>query len=46
MPFEIGGEKHSKETVEAMNEDKQVVKNPSIGKTYSNANELMNDLIK
>ncbi len=26
MPFEIGGEKHSKETVEAMNEVKQMVK--------------------
>lgn len=46
IPFEIGGEKPNRETIEAMNEIKQMEKDPSIGKSYSDVNELMNDLLK
>lgn len=46
IPFEIGGKKPNRETIEAMNEIKQMEKDPSIGKSYSNVNQLMDDLLK
>ena len=42
---EVVDEKLNKETIDAMNEVKMMEKDPSFGKTYSNVNELMKDLL-
>ena len=42
---DIVDEKLNKETIDAMNEVKMMEKDPSFGKTYSNIDELMKDLL-
>jgi len=45
IPFEIGGEMPNKETVEAIREVQEMKKDPSIGKAYTNVDEMMKELL-
>ena len=45
IPFEIGAEIPSAETVEAMNEVKRMKADPTLGKTYTDVDEMMRDNI-
>lgn len=45
IPFEISGDVPNAETVEAIQEVKKVKVNPGIGKTYSNVDEMMEELL-
>ena len=45
IPFEIGGEVPNKETVEAIREVQEMKKNPSMGKAYTNVDEMMRELL-
>ena len=45
IPFEIGGEAPNAETVEAINEVKRMKADKTIGKTYTDVDEMMKDLL-
>ena len=45
IPFEIGAEISNAETVEAMNEVKRMKADPTLGKTYTDVDEMMRDLL-
>ena len=45
IPFEIGGEAPNAETVEAINEVRRMKEDKTIGKTYTDVNEMMKDLL-
>lgn len=45
IPFEIGAEIPNAETVEAMNEVKRMKADPTLGKTYTDVDEMMRDLL-
>lgn len=45
IPFEIGGEAPNAETIEAVKEVQRMKADPSLGKTYSNADQMMKDLL-
>ena len=44
IPFEIGAERPNRETREAIEEVKKMKADPSLGKTYSSVDEMMEDL--
>ena len=46
IPFEISGDVPNAETVEAIKEVKRMKANPSLGKTYSNVDQMMEELLK
>ena len=45
IPFEIGGEMPNAETIEAMREVQQMKADPSLGKTYNNVDQMMEELL-
>ena len=45
IPFEIGGDVPNIETVEAIQEVKRMKANPNLGKTYSNVDQMMEELL-
>ncbi len=45
IPFEISGDVPNTETIEAIQEVKWMKSNPGIGKTYSNVDQMMEDLL-
>ena len=45
IPFEISGDTPNRETIEAIKEVKQMKANPNLGKTYSNADQMMEELL-
>lgn len=45
IPFEISGDAPNTETVEAIREVKQMKADPNLGKTYSNVDEMMEELL-
>jgi DNA-damage-inducible protein J len=45
IPFEITMETPNAETIAAMQEVEQMKKNPSIGKSYTNVDQMMKDLL-
>ncbi len=45
IPFEISGDVPNKETVEAIQEVKRMKANPNLGKTYSNVDQMMEELL-
>ena len=45
IPFEISGDVPNAETVEAIQEVKRMKANPSLGKTYSNVDQMMEELL-
>ena len=44
IPFEISGDAPNAETLEAIREVKKMKADPSIGRTYSDADQMMEDL--
>lgn len=44
IPFEIKKPKYNKETIDAINEVKDILKNPEKYKTFNSVEELMEDL--
>jgi DNA-damage-inducible protein J len=45
IPFEISGEAPNAETAEAIREVKRMKADPSLGKTYSNVDQMMDELL-
>ena len=45
IPFEVGGDVPNAETLEAFREVERMRKDPTLGKTYSSAAEMMKDLL-
>ena len=45
IPFEIGAEIPNAETIEAMNEVKRMKADPTLGKTYTDVDEMMRELL-
>lgn len=45
IPFEISGDIPNAETLEAIQEVKQMKSNPSLGKTYNDVNQMMGELL-
>jgi len=45
IPFYISREIPNEETIEAFNEVEQMKKNPSIGKSYTDVDKMMDDLL-
>lgn len=45
IPFEIGGEAPNAETIEAIQEVKRMKADPSLGKTYSDVDQMMEELL-
>lgn len=45
IPFEIGGDVPNAETVEAIREVERMKADPSLGKTYSDVDRMMEDLL-
>lgn len=45
IPFEISGDMPNEETIEAIQEVKRMKANPSFGKTYSNVEQMMEELL-
>lgn len=45
IPFEIGGDVPNDETLAAIKEAQEMKTNPSIGKTYSSVDAMMEDLL-
>ncbi len=45
MTFEISGDVPNAETVEAIKEVKRMKADPSLGKTYSNVDQMMEELL-
>ncbi|MDO4633450.1 MAG: type II toxin-antitoxin system RelB/DinJ family antitoxin [Eubacteriales bacterium] len=46
IPFEISGENPNTETIEAIEEVKRMKADRSIGKTYSNVDQMMEELLE
>ena len=46
IPFEITRETPNRETFEAFKEVEEMKKNPTLGKSYTNVEEMMEDLLK
>lgn len=46
IPFEITRETPNSETLTAFKEVEEMKKNPSLGKSYTNVDEMMEDLLK
>ena len=46
IPFEVGGDMPNAETIQAFREAEQIKRNPNLGKTYSDVDEMMEDLLK
>ncbi len=45
IPFEISGDVPNTETIEAIKEVKRMKADPSLGKTYSNVDQMMEELL-
>ena len=45
IPFEIGDERPNSETLEAIMEIQRMKADPSIGKTYTDVDEMMKDIL-
>jgi DNA-damage-inducible protein J len=45
IPFEISGDVPNAETVEAIQEVKRMKANPNLGKTYSDVDQMMGELL-
>ena len=45
IPFRAGAPMPNEETLEAVNEVKRMKENPSFGKTYSNVDQMMEELL-
>lgn len=45
IPFEIGGDVPNAETVEAIREVKKMKADPDLGKTYSDVDQMMEELL-
>lgn len=45
IPFEVGGDVPNAGTLEAFREAERMRKDPTLGKTYSSAAEMMKDLL-
>lgn len=45
IPFEISGDVPNAETLEAIQEVKQMKANPNLGKTYSDVDQMMEELL-
>lgn len=45
IPFEISGDIPNAETREAINELQQMMADPSLGKTYKDVDEMMEDIL-
>ena len=45
IPFEISGDVPNAETLEAIQEVKKMKANPGLGKTYSNVDQMMEELL-
>ncbi len=45
IPFEISGEVPNTETIEAIKEVKKMKADPSLGKSYSNVDQMMEELL-
>ena len=45
IPFEISGDAPNSETVEAIREVERMKANPSFGKTYSNVDQMLEELL-
>ena len=45
IPFEISGEVPNTETIEAIKEVKRMKADPSLGKSYSNVDQMMEELL-
>ena len=45
IPFEISGDTPNSETQEAIREVKQMKANPTMGKTYTDVDEMMKELL-
>ena len=45
IPFEIGAEKPNAETLEALAEVKRMKTDPSVGKTYTDVDAMMKELL-
>lgn len=45
IPFELSAEIPNAETVEAIQEVKKLKENPGLGKTYSNVDQMMEELL-
>ena len=45
IPFEIDAEKPNAETLEAIAEVQKMKQNPTLGKTYTDVDEMMKDLL-
>lgn len=45
IPFEISRDVHNAETIEAIEEVRMMKQNPSIGKSYTDVNQMTKDLL-
>ncbi|MBR1599105.1 MAG: type II toxin-antitoxin system RelB/DinJ family antitoxin [Lachnospiraceae bacterium] len=45
IPFEIGAERPNDDTLEALDEVKKMKADPTLGKTYSDVDTMMKDLL-
>ena len=45
IPFEISGDVPNTETLEAIREVKEMKADPNLGKTYTNVDQMMEDLL-
>lgn len=45
IPFEIGGDRPNEETLEAMEEVKQMKADPTMGKSYTDIDAMMEELL-
>lgn len=45
IPFEIGADMPNEETKAAMREVEEMKRNPNLGKTYSDVDQMMEDLL-
>ena len=45
IPFEISGDVPNAETIEAIQEVKKMKADPSLGKTYTDVDQMMEDLL-
>lgn len=46
IPFEVGGDIPNEETRRAIEEGRRMMENPSLGKSYTDVDEMMRDLLK
>ncbi len=46
IPFEVGAEKPNAETIEAIREVQRMKELPGVGKSYTDVDEMMEDLLK